>query len=167
MKNFLSLAILFCLVFTYAVEENINGQNGVTNLSGPRLGVTLITGKSATTLEEDFDAIPIISQFGWQFEWRFYSIEGASTGIVEFVPLIGGVEQGLFLPSLSGLIGIRGPKGTEFGIGPNISITGAAIVAAVGVTKQAGQLNIPFNFAVVASKEGYRFSFLIGFNVAR
>jgi len=137
------------------------------SLFGPRMGVTVIAGETAEKLKNDYDAVPIITQFGWQFEWRFFSIEDGPTGVVEIIPLIGGLEQGLFIPSLSIPMGIRSKTGFEIGIGPNISISGFSIVIAVGQTFQAGQLYLPLNFAFVPSKEGARFSLIFGFNTAR
>ncbi|MCK7537535.1 MAG: hypothetical protein MZV63_44560 [Marinilabiliales bacterium] len=98
-----------------------------------------MTGEAASVLEDDYDAFPLITQFGWQFEWRFFSIENGVTGVVEFVALFGGLEQNLFLPSLSIPIGMRTNSGFEFGIGPNLSITGFSIVLAVGKTFTTGQ----------------------------
>jgi len=162
---------IIILSFLIPVHQNACGQDygtgAITSLSGPRLGLTIVGGKMAEKLKEDYDATPVITQFGWQFEWRFFAVEDGATGVVEIIPLLGGMEQNLFLPSLSGLIGLRSPEGLELGLGPNVSVSGASIVFAGGFTKRAGQLNIPINFAVVPSPNGTRFSFLVGFNMAR
>ena len=50
---------------------------------------------------------PVISQFGWQFEKRFMSSETGATAVTEFVLLFGGADQGVFVPSLTWLIGGR------------------------------------------------------------
>lgn len=138
-----------------------------TSLSGPRFGLTIITGKTAERLKEDFDAVPILTQFGWQFERNFFSVENGPTGVVEFIPLVGGLEQGLFLPSLTFAVGIRFPSGFEFGTGPNVSVTGFSLAFAVGKNFKAGNLNLPVNFSLIPSKEGARFSLLVGFNSER
>jgi hypothetical protein len=138
---------------TYAQDDNNVSYESVS-LSGPRLGMTIIGGEMANKLKEDYDAVPFITQFGWQFEWRFFSVADGPTGVVECVPLIGGVEQGLFLPSLTVPIGMRLQNGIEFGVGPNVSVAGFAIVIAAGVS-------------LLPSKKGTRLSFLIGFNVRR
>ncbi|MBC7447518.1 MAG: hypothetical protein H7330_05610 [Hymenobacteraceae bacterium] len=131
---------------------------------GPRIGVTYIgPGKLRNRLRDDYDATYFISQIGWQFEQRLFSLPQGPTGLVEFVPLIGGLEQGLFLPSISGILGIRGRTGLEVGIGPNLSLAGAGLVLAAGHTVQGRFINVPINFAVVPSREGARFSFLLGF----
>ena len=134
-------------------------------LNGPRLGVTLIApGKMADRLKEDYNADPVISQFGWQFETRIFHSDNGAAGLVEFVPLIGGLEQGLFLPSATALIGLRSRTGYEFGVGPNVSLAGAGLAVAAGTTITSGNMNFPINFAAVPGRGGARYSMLIGFN---
>ena len=135
------------------------------SLSGPRLGMTVLDpGVREELLERGADVGPVISQFGWQHEKRFLSTPGGFTGVTEFVALLGGIDQGTVLPSLSWLVGARTAKGIEFAAGPNFSPSGTAMVFAAGVTYQTGDLNIPINIAVVPSKHGSRISMLLGFN---
>jgi len=170
-KNCLFVFVLFLLnIFiknTCFAQDNQVLDYEPVSLSGPRLGVTVIGGEMADVLRDDYDAVPIVTQFGWQFEWRFFSEPGGMTGVVECVPLIGGLEQGLFLPSLSVPIGLRLQNGIEFGVGPNVSLSGFAVVLAAGITINAGVLNIPLNISLLPSNKGTRFSFLVGFNMAR
>jgi hypothetical protein len=134
-------------------------------LAGPRIGFTFIgAGSTADALKTEFNASPFITQFGWQFEKQYFALDNGTAGLVEFVGLIGGLEQGLFLPSANMLVGVRSSSGAEFAFGPNISISGAAFVLAVGHTYKSGSLNFPVNFAVVPSSKGVRFSLLFGFN---
>ena len=42
-------------------------------------------------------------------------------GLVEGIIFLGGLEHGLFLPSLSGMFGARFSSGYEFAVGPNLS----------------------------------------------
>jgi len=134
-------------------------------LSGPRTGITLATGSTADKLKERFDASPFITQFGWQFEKRFTPNGKDMALLTEFVPLIGGLEQGLFLPSLSWIFGVRGREGGEAGFGANISAAGAAYVIAGGFTKKWGSINFPVTGSLVLSKGGPRYSLLIGFTM--
>lgn len=137
-------------------------------LDGPRVGMTYIApGEVADDLNKHFGADPYVTQFGWQFETRFFTLPNGTCGLVEFVPLIGGLEQGLFLPNGSMLIGLRNAKGFEFGFGPNVSLAGAAFVLAIGHTFTANYVNFPVNFAVVPSTKGVRFSILFGFNARK
>ncbi|WP_162427166.1 hypothetical protein [Pontibacter pudoricolor] len=138
-------------------------------LSGPRLGFTVLSSKLVDNLEEEHQETvsPFITQFGWQFETRIFTLDNGTSGLFEFVPLVGGLEQGKFLPSLSALIGIRGPKGLEFGVGPNLSVAGAGLVFAAGTNFQSQGINFPVNMAFAPSKDGARFSVLFGFNSRR
>lgn len=172
MKWIIGILILFpfCSICARPDSSSTSVQSinpGYTNLIGPRLGVTLVTGESADKLKEKFDAGPFITQFGWQWETRFFTVEGGMTGVTELVLLVGGMEQGIFLPSLSMLVGIRSPQGVEFGVGPNVSLAGAGYVIAFGATTKHGKLNFPMNFSIAISKRSARFSLLFGFNAAK
>ena len=136
------------------------------NLSGPRFGFTSLSQGVVDKLQQEHDITVRsgISQFGWQFEKQFYSKAGGIAAVNEFVVLIGGLEQGVALPSLSWMVGLRSPTGLEFGIGPNITPAGVALAVAGGVTFRSGSLNVPVTFAVVPSKDGMRVSMLTGFN---
>ena len=139
------------------------------SLSGPRIGVTFLSDGIVGKLKDDasLNISPVVTQFGWQFEKQFYSTENGPTAVTEWVVLVGGLEQGVVLPSVSWLVGMRTMKGAEFGIGPNLTPVGAALAIAAGMTFRAGALNIPVNVAVVPSKAGVRVSLLAGFNTRR
>jgi len=133
-------------------------------LSGPRFGVTYLGGTIVDTLAaHGLDVSPVITQFGWQFERLIFAGEGGISAVTEWVVLVGGLEQSVFLPSVSWMVGIRGPRGAEFGVGPNVSAAGSALAIAAGVTTRAGAFNLPVNVAVVPSKIGTRVSLLVGF----
>lgn len=136
------------------------------SLSGPRFGVTALSQGVVDKLHErSIDVRSTITQFGWQFEKEFYSKSGGVAAMNEFVFLLGGLEQGEALPSLSWMVGLRSPTGAEFGIGPNVTPAGVALALAAGVTFRSGALNVPMTFAVVPSKAGTRISMLTGFNL--
>jgi hypothetical protein len=133
-------------------------------LSGPRFGVTYLGGAIVDSLAANGIAVsPVITQFGWQFERLIFAGESGLSAVTEWVVLVGGLEQSTFLPSVSWLVGLRGPRGAEFGIGPNVSAAGSALAIAAGVTTRAGAFNLPVNIAVVPSKVGTRVSLLVGF----
>ena len=136
------------------------------NLSGPRFGFTSLSQGIVDKLRDEHDIVVRsgISQFGWQFEKQFYNKAGGIAAVNEFVVLLGGLEQGVALPSLSWMVGLRSPTGLEFGIGPNITPAGVALAVAGGVTFRSGSLNVPVTFAVVPSNAGMRVSMLTGFN---
>jgi len=141
------------------------------SLSGPRVGMTVLSPGVLDKLHDDYGGElhlgSVISQFGWQKEKRFYANPDGLTGVTEFVFLMGGLEQGAFIPSLSWLVGVRSIKGVEFAVGPNLTPFGAALAVAGGVTFRSGNLNFPVNLAVVPSKSGMRVSVLAGFNARR
>jgi hypothetical protein len=133
-------------------------------LSGPRFGVTYLGGAIVDSLAANgINVSPVITQFGWQFERLIFAGESGLSAVTEWVVLVGGLEQSTFLPSVSWLVGLRGPRGAEFGIGPNVSAAGSALAIAAGVTTRAGAFNLPVNIAVVPSKVGTRVSLLVGF----
>lgn len=135
------------------------------HLDGPRIGFTVLTGGVLDKAHERLpDLNPFLTQFGWQFESRLFRMPNGVSGLVEFVPLVGGLEQGQFIPSVSGLLGIRGPKGFEVGVGPNLTPLGTNLVLAVGTSFRSNGINFPVNLAVVPGNGGARVSLLFGFN---
>lgn len=171
LNAFIILGICLFSQFAFAQTDPTNSPTNSSKiitpvqLSGPRVGVThVFPGKTANDLKSEFGMTPTFTQFGWQFEHQYFSLENGVAGLVEFVGLIGGLEQGKFLPSASLLIGIRGAQGAEFAFGPNLSLAGAGFVFAAGHTYKSGNLNLPVNFAVVPSTNGVRLSLLVGFN---
>ena len=138
------------------------------SLSGPRFGMTVLSDGIVRKLsDENFITVaPVVSQFGWQFE-KQWATGGGPAAVTEWVVLLGGLEQGVVLPSISWLAGLRTASGTEFGVGPNITPVGVGLVIAAGMTVRAGLLNIPFNVAVAPSKSGTRVSVITGFNMRR
>ena len=137
------------------------------DLSGPRFGVTFLSDGLVKELhdERQLDLQPTITQFGWQFERQFMTKDSGFTAVSEYVVLLGGLDQGVALPSLSWLVGGRTRSGAEFGVGPNLTPAGVGLVIAVGVTYRVGAMNIPVNFAVVPSKFGQRISVPTGFTM--
>lgn len=136
-------------------------------LSGPRFGFTAFTGQVAE-LRQLAGKQPIMSQFGWQFETQIVSTESGNQALMEWVVLVGGVEQDEFNLSLSWLAGYRLPQGLEFGVGPNISVRKeggeptTSMVAAIGVTMPFGELYVPANLAVAFAEGGPRITTLVG-----
>lgn len=96
-------------------------------LDGPRMGFTVLTGLNAEIFEAPvdrggFDGFPMMFQFGYQFEKQYLN-EGNFQALFEFIPMITGLDQGLFIPSMTILHGLRGnKKGWEFAFGPTIGL---------------------------------------------
>lgn len=138
------------------------------SFQGPRIGITILDDGVQDRLERhNLDRTPMIMQFGWQWEQRFVIDAQAPVLASGLMFLIGGPEQGMLLPSLSWLIGIRSRDGAELGLGPVLSLTGANLAIGAGVSTRKGDVNIPFNMAIVLGEPGIRFSLLTGFNMNR
>ncbi len=137
-------------------------------LAGPRIGITHLSDGVIRKLRGRYgskfdDFVPVVSQFGWQWEKQIGGGDDSFVALSEWVLLVGGLDQGVFLPSLSWLVGIRSRGGVEFGVGPNVTPAGTAVAIAAGATLRAGALSFPLNLAVVPSKSGVRVSLLCGF----
>jgi len=155
--------------FAWSQSTRPRGVTDTVDMTGPRFGLTMLNQASVDTLqrEKNISVRPMISQFGWQFERRLYTNGDGVSMLTEWIPLLSGLDQGVALPSLNWLTGLRTESGTEFGIGPNITPLGVGLVVAAGVTVKTGALHVPFNFAIATSKSGARVSVMTGFNVRR
>jgi hypothetical protein len=117
----------------------INSREGVPNNpdvkrlnhSGVRMGVVHVLGDNGDILKKPtgkggYDASATLFQFGYQFETQYLN-QGRVQGLFEFIPTITGLEQGLFLPSLTVLHGLRDNKsGLEFAFGPTFGVSRVA-----------------------------------------
>lgn len=140
--------VLLSLQEMYGVEREkqlieyltqINSREGVPNNpdvkrlnhSGVRMGVVHILGDNGDILKKPtgqggYDASATLFQFGYQFETQYLN-QGRVQGLFEFIPTITGLEQGLFLPSLTVLHGLRDNKsGLEFAFGPTFGVSRVA-----------------------------------------
>ncbi len=149
------------------------------NMSGPRFGLTYVWIK-----EELKDRLPpgefhpVMSQFGWHFEHQITPEGGGPQFVIQFVPMVAGVEHGMFIPNATLAVGIRLPGGFESGIGPNIQFpknleferggeVTSALVVAVGKTFHYGGVNIPFDIVYAINPKGNRLSFIMGYAIQR
>ena len=160
MKN-----ILLILAIALSV---LSADAQIEKLAGPRIGITMVTpGLLANILKKDVSLFSddnresweetslgehgsVMSQYGWQWESRFAD-GGQVTGVVEWIALVGGMEKGMFLPSVSSMVGVRTADGIEFAVGPNLSLGGIAMVIGAGYNFKFGNLNLPVNIAYVPS----------------
>ncbi len=148
------------------------------NMSGPRFGVTYVGIK-----EELKELLPpgdfhrVISQFGWHFEHQITPEGGGPQFVIQFVPMVAGVEHGFFIPNATLAVGIRLPGGFESGIGPNIQLpknleleggrVTSALLVAVGKSFHYGGVSIPLNIAYAINPNGNRVSFILGYAIQR
>jgi len=98
------------------------------SLSGPRIGATFLSPGVAQKLKDNqIDTGWAFSQFGWQLEKRIKTGPSGLSAVNEWVFLAGGLEQGIVIPSVSWLVGLRTGSGVEFGLGPNLTPAGVAL----------------------------------------
>jgi hypothetical protein len=158
----------FLTFLTFLICFSTNAQ--IQHLAGPRIGLTAVEpGLLANILRKDVKFFSdenteswdgtslgqygaLMSQYGWQWESRFAD-GGDVVGLVEWIALVGGMEKGLFLPSVSSMVGIRTSSGIEFAAGPNLSLGGIAMVIGAGYNFRFGNLNLPVNIAYVPSMD--------------
>jgi hypothetical protein len=154
-----------------AAEDSALGLEKRT-FSGPRVGFTVApdNGPAYETLQEHGMG-RVISQFGWHFERQIVPTEGGPELLTEFVPLVGGVEYGKLIPTLTFALGVRMPSGLEFGVGPSFTLVNAegkassSLMLAVGHSFAYSTVHIPLNLVVTANKDGTRITMLVGFAI--
>ena len=181
------------VISTYGQTSNRDTpQQYFGTVIGPRVGVTYVvtsTDDFNDRLQEEFPDSdrtyrPIFSQFGIHLERRVQLGETDNAFLLQGVFLIGGMDQALIIPSLSGFIGFRFANGFEFGLGPNMTPgfrdsddfnngddvgLNLGIVFAAGYTFNFQNVFVPINLAVVppSGDNSTRLSILTGFNFRR
>ncbi|MEZ4417560.1 MAG: hypothetical protein R3E10_17530 [Gemmatimonadota bacterium] len=139
-------------------------------LAGPRFGFTVFTGDVADQRQEaGYESL--MTQFGWQFETQIVSLESANQALMEWIFLVGGLEQNETNLSLAWITGYRVEGGLEFGVGPNFSVnpkhnsSTTSIQVAAGATLPFGEMYVPVNFSVGVARGGPRMTALLGWIV--
>ncbi len=121
-------ALIAKLTKEFNYESMINNPDkNYVNLSGPRMGYAFYTGNTADILgmpkhKGGYDIFPGMFQIGWQFEKQYLN-EGNFQALVEFIPLISGMDQNLAIPSLTIMNGLRNNLlGIELAVGPTLNV---------------------------------------------
>lgn len=107
--------------------ESTTNNPGVERLqlNGPRMGVTYLIGEKGNRTAAPknvggYNVSPVMTQFGYQLEVQYLNA-GNFQALVEFIPMITGIDQQMFIPSITFLNGFRNNKsGWEFAFGPAI-----------------------------------------------
>jgi hypothetical protein len=181
-KTIILTAVLLVLsVEAFSLELELEEKVQPLKLSGFRIGATYILGETGKlelqNAVNDSQVVPVISQFGWQFEWQYPSGVGGMAAVVEVVPLIGGLNLGTIIPSVTTVIGLRSGSGYELGGGPMVSLGriddrpafASGFVVAAGKSISFGKLYVPFNFVYTMGKTNgadgtsHRFTLVTGF----
>ncbi len=142
--------------------------------AGPRFGLVHIMDEATQARLKENNASSVVTAWGWQFEYEYLNTGGGTTGLVEFVPLVLGLESGIALPSVTVLLGVRLENGFEIGFGPNVGVAvrgenekvaaGVGMTGAIGTTLRSGRMNFPINLAALRNENGFRVSLLVGWN---
>ncbi len=115
------------------VEKPVAIENDIINLNGPRMGLSIITGPAAARLSASKDKnhgfgmigdnnAVFTSTMGFQFEKRYLATNNFQA-LIEFIPLISGMEVGRINPILTVLNGLRFSNSNwEFAIGPTFKL---------------------------------------------
>ncbi len=145
-------------------------------MGGPRFGLTYVVGEGQLADELEYhDMGRSISQFGWHFEHQVVPEGGGPAFVIEFIPLLAGVEYGKIIPNFSLLMGVRTPGGWELGMGPNLSFSKTiddeveartSLLLGFGKSFHYGSVSIPVNLVYSASPEGDRVSLFFGYAIA-
>lgn len=169
---FVLVALLTVLVYTAQCQSTVvEDEVALTerNLGGPRLGVTVVTGSGKMVDELKKNGFGrMMSQFGWHFEYQVLPTGGGPQFVIQFIPLLGGVEYSKIIPTATLAIGVRLPSGIEFGMGPNVVVANrpsSALTIAVGKSFNYGGVSIPVNLAVTSNPDGQRVSLIIGYAI--
>ena len=100
---------------------------------------------------------------------------GGPEFVIETVPMVAGVEYGKVIPNITVAMGVRFPAGWEFGIGPNLLLTGiessddvrTSLVTAVGYSFRYSGVSLPVNLAFTTNPDGNRVSLVFGYAIRR
>ncbi len=113
----------FLLDLLVNYDQPITTSRTTLSLNGPRVGFTYAFGDVAERMtapksEGGLDMYPVSNIIGYQYEKQFLS-SGDFQALFEVLPTVSGLESGMFIPSLTTMLGFRFNKsGIEFGLGP-------------------------------------------------
>ena len=134
----ISLQKLFAMPIDEAIQKSLTRteefDNMINNpgaekliLSGPRIGLSVVLGDAGQRITDakengGWEGYPVMTIFGYQKEIQYLN-EGNFQALFEIIPVVAGLDQNLFNPSLSILNGFRSNRdGWEFALGPQFSM---------------------------------------------
>ena len=112
---------------TYDKQPIIKSEVGKINNSGPRMGYAFLSGDLREFAERPanqggLSIFPGMSMIGYQLEKQYIGTENFSA-LGEVLITISGLEQGVFVPSITFMNGLRfGKAGWELAFGPGFGI---------------------------------------------
>jgi hypothetical protein len=101
-------------------------RSACENLWGPVVGVVYVAASQSEFNEAlqrmypnaERDYVPLLTQFGLNFEQRIRLGGSGSHFAFQETFMVGGIDQGMALPSVSVQVGFRSRRGPQFGLGP-------------------------------------------------
>src|SRR4051794_33141044 len=109
MRRIVSLSLLTVCMSVGARAQD-STRSSTHTFGGPRIGFSFLPPAVVKEIKDNYprdNMSPLIAQFGWQTETDVVATKDGGAAVVEGVFLVGGFEQGMFLPSVSVLIGGR------------------------------------------------------------
>lgn len=113
---------------SYDDQPIVKTDVGRINNSGPRVGYAMLTGKltefaNRPESQGGLDIFPGVSMIGYQVEKQYIGTENFSA-LGELLFTVSGLEQGVFIPSVTLMNGLRfGKAGWEIAFGPGFGIS--------------------------------------------
>ena len=182
MSHLALLFVLFLSVLTPASGQSGEEMPKFQMLLGPVVGMTYVVDAQGTLdakLQEmypnpDRSYTPFFTQFGVNLEQRLRLGTTRSYFAFQEVFAVGGMDQGIFLPSVSFFLGFRSHRGLQFGLGPNLVVRWAqsepelatSVTYAVGWSFPFYGAFVPVSLAFSATSEdgNPRIGLISGFN---
>ena len=182
MSHLASLFVLFLSVLMPACGQSGEEMPKFQMLLGPVVGMTYVVDAQGTLdakLQEmypnpDRSYTPFFTQFGVNLEQRLRLGTTRSYFAFQEVFAVGGMDQGIFLPSVSFFLGFRSHRGLQFGLGPNLVVRWAqsepelatSVTYAVGWSFPFYGAFVPVSLAFSATSEdgNPRIGLISGFN---
>lgn len=151
-----SLFWMVMLVSAAMADDLYDKPPGFQFIIGPRLGINytnLTPDEFSEVVNEVFndneEYFPLTSVFGVIFEQRILLGNTESHFAFQEVIMLNGLEQSIFLPSGSFLIGFRAASGFEVGAGATVSLSGVGVMVAAGWTFTTSGVYIPVDLSMV------------------
>lgn len=113
---------------SYDDKPIVKTDVGRINNSGPRVGYAFLNGKLTEFAERPenqggLDIFPGVSMIGYQLEKQYIGTENFSA-LGEVLFTVSGLEQGVFIPSVTLMNGLRfGKAGWEIAFGPGFGVS--------------------------------------------
>jgi hypothetical protein len=180
-KAFPLICVCFLILSPVPAQAQVKADSDLIyktrNMGGPRFGMTYVPGKGQLSEELEYHGMGrTISQFGWHFEHQVVPAGGGPSFLIEFIPMLAGVEYGKLIPNFTFAMGFRTPGGWELGMGPNLSFSQTvfdqteartSLLLAAGKSFNYGGVSVPVNLAFGTSPEGNRVSLIFGYAIGK